>query len=268
MATGKRRTIFELETQREKMIKIQKSWTESTERGFRELSRGRPKEAACWWLEAGAVLPADATAFGPLQAAGQSNTGAARLLLGHDHEAAALLEAAERSWRDVIAGIATLDVPMTGASSSFHFRLAAAAPHSLIQAKRERYRRLAEAALAITQFNGAFIEHGNFPSRANSKRALKLRPIIFEVLGSTSPEGRLLSSGGEPRASADIIAIYADKFLEIASRPKTFAAALSKECADLESAVTLTALLAPEIFISVRRSNHVETDDRNMNARA
>jgi hypothetical protein len=263
----KRRTLFEAEIDREAMNKIRKSWTESTERGFRELSCRRPKEAARLWLEADAAFPICPTASDPLQAASRSNAGAARLLLGHDHEGAVRLASAERSWRAVIVGVATLDVPMTGASSSFHFRLAAAVPHDLIEARRQRYRRLAEVALAVTQFNRAFIERRN-SSSAISGQASALRPMLSEVLGAASPEVRLLAYCEEPRSSADVTAIYADKLSEITSRPQTFAAALSNECAELESAVALTALLAPPVFTSVRRGNDAEEDDRNMDVGA
>jgi hypothetical protein len=246
------RTIFLIEMQRMFISKAQESWAESTDFGFRDLSRGRPADAARRWLEADVALPAGALAFDPLRAASRSNAGAARLLLGHAHEAASCFDDAERSWRDVIAGIATLDVPVTGASSSFHFRLAAAAPDNLIEARRARYRRLAETALAMTCFNRAFIEHRNFSVSAISKRASALRPVLSEVLGAASPEARLLSFCEEPCPPSRVFPIYADKLSEITSRPQTFAAALSNECAKVESAVARTALLALPIFTSLR----------------
>ena len=246
------------------MSKSQKSWRDSTEHGFRDLSRARPKEAARRWLEADTALPSEASPFDPLRAAAQSNAGVARLLLGHDHEAAACFEAAEQSWRNAIAGIATLDVPMTGASSSFHFRLAAAAPETLIQARRDRYRRLCEAALAITQFNRGFVEHRKFSATEISERAFELQPMLSEVFGTQSPEVRLLSACMETPAISDVFAIYTDKLSAVSSHPQTFAAVLSNECAGIESAVALTALLSLPVFMSARRTGHAEMNDSNV----
>ena len=239
--------------------KAPESWTESTVRGFLELSRNQPGEAARRWLEADAVLDVTA-AFDPLSAASRSNAGAARLLLGHDHEAELCFDAAEQFWRAAIAGIATLDVPMTGASSSFHFRLAAKAPEALIGARRDRYRCLAGSALAITQFNRAFASGENSSPAFVARRAAELKPLLRDVLGATSPEARLLVLCIEPAAGADINAIYADKVSEITLRPQTLTATLSEACARLESAIALTALLALPLLKSARRLGDAQDD--------
>jgi hypothetical protein len=243
--------------QRVSMSKIKESWTESTERGFRDLSRGQLKDAARGWLDADAAVPADAAASDPIRAASRSNAGAARLLLGHGHAAASCFDAAAQCWRDVITEIASLDVPITGTSSSFHFRLATAVPNALIEARRNRYHRLAEAALAITQFNRALVEQRRSTS-AISMHASALRPMLSDVIGAESPEARLLSFCIDPSAASDIFAIYADKLAKITSRLQTFAAAISSECARIESAVALTALLALPILLSAGRSGDKE----------
>ncbi|MFA5956007.1 hypothetical protein [Hyphomicrobium sp.] len=223
---------------------------ESSVRGIERVSRARFGEAARCWLEADAALPIGGREFDPLSAASRSNAGAARLLLGHEHEAEQCFDAAERSWQKVIAAIATLDVPMTGASSSFHLRLAATVPEALINARRERYRRLAESALAIVQFNRALVDMQNSAPETVARLAVALRVTLAEVLGATSPEARQLSLSAGSAGGAGILAIYADKLAEISTRRQTFAAALSEECAQLESAVTLTVLLGPQMINS------------------
>lgn len=235
-------------------------WVESTVAGFERLSRARSEEAARCWLEADAVLAVGDAEFDSLGAACQSNAGVARLLLGHEHEAGQCFEASEQFWQNVIAGVATLDMPMGGASSSFHFRLAAKAPDVLMNAQRERYRRLAEAAHAITQFNCALISRRTQDAAHIAERATALRANLREVLGYTAPEARLLSACIEPGSDGNISAIYADKLYDISTRRLTLSAALSEACANLESAVALTALLAPQILEAIDRSSD-DADD-------
>ena len=95
--------------------KLQKSWTESSLRGFAELARGRPEAAARCWLEADAEFPST-IAFDPRKAASRSNAGTARLLLGHDHEAELCFEDAHKSWEALLGWIEALDVPLSAAS--------------------------------------------------------------------------------------------------------------------------------------------------------
>ncbi len=223
-------------------------------RGFERLSRGRLADAAHCWLEADAAFPKDSTEFESLLAASRSNAGVARLLLGHEHDAGASFEVAQRSWRSVIAGIATLDVPMSGASSSFHFRLAAKAPEVLIGARRERYRQLAEAAFAITQFNCALIHRRTAVPSALAEHATSLRSVLADALGNSSPEARLLSASMTLAVRTDVYAVYADKLHDITARRQTYSAVLSEACANLESAAALTALLVPPIVPSANRS--------------
>lgn len=225
---------------------------ESTVRGFEKLSRGRLAEAARCWLEAHAAFPMDGAELESLSAASSSNAGAARLLLGHDHEAGQCFDAAQRSWRNVIAGIATLDVPMSG-SSSFHFRLAAKAPEVLVGARRERYRQLADAAFAITQFNHVLINRRAVALSGLDEHATGLRALLRDILGNSSPEARLLSASMTLAAPARLYAVYADKLYDITTRRQTYSAALSEPCANLESAASLTALLVAPILQSTNR---------------
>lgn len=222
-------------------------WSESTVRGFENLARGHMREAADCWLDAEAARLAGEVGFDSLAAASRANSGAAYLLRGDPHEAERCFADAVQAWQQVVIDIATLDVPMTGASSSFHFRLAAKAPGTLIDARRERYRQLAQSALIIVQFNQGLSHDRNFAFPVVAHRAAKLKAELSESLGCASPEVRLLSLclGAESRDAA--VAIYADKLSDLIARPQTFAATLSEACARLESAVALTALIVPSM---------------------
>lgn len=233
--------------------KSRNSWVNSTVAAFDLLSRSRAKDAARCWLEADAVLGAEQPEFESLAAASRSNVGVARLLLGHEHEAGQCFEAAEQSWQNVIADVAALDVPIGGASSSFHFRLASEAPDVLTNIRRERYRRLAEAARAITQFNRTLIRARSRDITQIDQRASALRATLRDFLGYGAPEARLLSACMDTSSDAHIYTIYADKLDDISTRQLTLSAAFSEACANLESAVALTALLAPQILAAINR---------------
>lgn len=218
-------------------------WVKSTVAGLQEMASARTTEAARCWLAAEAALGAGA-GFDAVCAAARSNAGVANVLLGRRSEAGRCLADAERAWRHVIEGIAHLDVPLTGASSSFHFRLAVTTPEVLISARRHRYRNLAEAALATTQFNRLFAAQPCMDIDLITARSYELKPGLIEKLGAGSPEVRLLAASAE-RAGADVAyAIYSDKFIEASARDPTFAAALSDQCAELESATALNLMLA------------------------
>jgi hypothetical protein len=222
-------------------------WATSTLHGFAEMSRARFEDAARSWLQAADFRHA-ADGSDPLLAASLSNAGSAYLILNEQHDADRALHNAEQAWLHVLSSIATLDIPMTGASSSFHFRLAAKAPDALIDARKVRYRRLVEAALAITRFNRLFVDEQSLASGVVQLRAHELKTILSEVLGARSVEVSLLSTS----ADADVaFSIYADKVSEFADRRQTLATAFSQECAKLETAVALTALLVPGIFTAI-----------------
>jgi hypothetical protein len=230
--------------------KARESWVESTMRGFEALAGGRRAEAAYRCLAADATLSATRV-FDPLSAASRSNAGAAHLLIGQLTEAERCFADAERAWQRVIAGVETIDVPMTGASSSFHFRLAAKIPAVLIDARRERYRRLAEVGRAIMRFNLAFLDAQNAAASHLAERSAVLKATLCEILGARSPEVGLLDAFAGSTATRSIDAIYADKLAVLEECRKTFAAALLEDCAQLKTAVALTALLSPSMFDAV-----------------
>lgn len=231
-------------------------WVKNTVAGLQEMASGRTTEAASCWLAAEAALGAEA-GFDAARAAARSNAGVAHVLLGRRSEAERCLADSEQAWQQVVGGIALLDVPLTGASSSFHFRLAATAPEVLISARRQRYRNLAEAALATTQFNRLFAARPYTDIDLIAARAAELKLALIEKLGAGSPEVRLLAASAEHAGVEVAYAIYADKFVEASERDPTFAAALSDRCAELESAAALNLMLA--LPIVGRASDEKET---------
>lgn len=218
-------------------------WVKGTVAGLQEMASGRSTEAARCWLAAEAALGAE-EGFDAARAAARSNSGVAHVLLDCRSEAERCLADAERAWRHVVEGIAHLDVPLTGASSSFHFRLAATAPEVLIGARRHRYRNIAEAALAATQFNRLFSMHPRIDVDRIAARAGELKPELIDRLGARSPEVRLLSASAEGAGANVAYAVYADKVVETSQRAPMFAAAISDKCAEIESAVVLNVMLA------------------------
>jgi hypothetical protein len=247
ISLGDRRTSLQFKNRRMSVDKTQR-WATSTLHGFAEISHAHFGIAARSWLQAADYLQA-ADDHDPLLAASLSNAGSAYLILDERHDADRILLDAEQAWLRVLSSIATLDIPMTGASSSFHFRLAAKAPDALTDASRLRYRRLAEAALAIIRFNRLFVDEQSLASGIVELRTHELKTMLSEVLGARSVEVSLLSTS----ADADVaVSIYAGKVSEFADRRQTLATALSEECAKLETAVALTALLGPWIFTAIK----------------
>ncbi|CAA2141716.1 hypothetical protein [Hyphomicrobium sp. ghe19] len=227
------------------------TWTDQSLRSFAAMARVQIDEAARLWLRAAEIAEA-APLSAPVLAASRSNAGVARLILDNANDARRAFRKAEEAWRLVISSIATLDIPMTGATS-FHFRLATKVPHALIEARRRRYRQLAEAALGITRFNRLLVDDGDPASEIVALHARDLMAILKDILGPCSPEVRLLAAPAEQATDASVFSSYAPKAADFAHRQRTLSATLSEDCAALEAAVTLTALLGPQTFSAVRR---------------
>lgn len=231
-------------------------WTDQSLQAFAAMARLQINDAARLWLRAAAIVEAAPSPASSL-AASRSNVGVAHTILGNANEARHAFREAEKGWRLVVAGIATLDIPMTGATS-FHFRLATKVPHALIEARRQRYRQLAEAALSITRFNRLLIDAGDPASEIVTLQARDLRAMLREILGASSPEVRLLATAAEQAADASVFSSYAAKAADFANRQHTLSTALSEDCAALETAVALTALLGPQTFSAVRHLRETE----------
>lgn len=227
------------------------TWTDQSLHAFAAMARAQIDDAARLWLRAASIAEGAQSPVSSL-AASRSNAGVAHLILDNARDARHAFRKGEEGWRLVIADIATLDIPMTGATS-FHFRLATKVPHALIEARRERYRQLAEAALAITRFNLLFVDDGDPASEIVALQARDLTAMLRDILGPGSPEVRLLATPAEQAADASVFASYAAKAADFAHRQQTLSEALSEDCAALETAVALTALLGPQTFSAVSR---------------
>jgi hypothetical protein len=217
-------------------------WAATTNAGFRAMGASRHRDAAHAWLLA--VEATTAFSGDPRYAAAQTNSGVAYALLGLANDAGAAFNTAESSWTQVLDRLPTLDVPVVGTSSSFHFRLASENLASFAEARRRRYARLCDACLAITRFNALFADRSAPPPKAAlAAAACTLAPLLSDVLGAHSPEMSLLTEGASALA-------YAEKVACFDRRSRSMTAALSDECLHLETAVSLTALIAPGLFAS------------------
>jgi hypothetical protein len=119
-----------------------------------------------------------------------------------------------------------------------------------------------EAARAITRFNTLFVDAVNLTSGLAVHRTNELASILREILGPASSEVRLLTMTGigVPANDAAIFSLYGGKSVEFASRPLALANGLSPDCANLEAAVALTALLGLPTFLAIeRRQKTAET---------
>lgn len=225
------------------------NWAQQTISAFVALSRAEIISAARSWLRAEATLEG-ATSPAPVIAACRSNSGIAHLILENSNEADVAFREAEERWRQAIESVATLDVPLTG-TSSFHFRLAAKVPHALMEARRRRYRHLAEVAGAITRFNHLFVDAANIESGLVARRMSELASILSEILGPASAEVCLLTMTGASQNGAATFSPYGRKSAEFARSPSALANGLSSDRAILEAAVALTALLGLPAFLAI-----------------
>lgn len=232
------------------------TWTDQSLHAFAAMARAQIGDAARLWLRAAAIAECGPSPASSL-AASRSNAGVAHLILNNTSEARRAFRKAEEGWRLVIAGIARLDIPMTGAAS-FHFRLATKVPHALTEARRQRYRQLAEAALAITRFNLLLVDDGDTASEFVALQAHDLTATLKDILGPGSPEVRLLATPADEATDASVFSSYAAKAADFVHRQHTLSSALSEDCAALEAAVALTALLGPQTFSAVRRLRETE----------
>lgn len=222
-------------------------WVRSTIAGFGELSRSQHVEAAGHWLRARDLAegspPSDA-----IHAASQTNAGVALVMLHRLAEADAVLSEAEQTWKDALAAVATLDVPVGGTSSSFHFRLASQSLESLetfAEARRRRYAEMCETSLAIARFNRLFANPEHLADSDVEQRSMSLKGVLTETFGPRAPDVRLLAGGGALLRSPAGEELYAEKVREFERRRLTLSGALSDGCLRLETAAALTALIDP-----------------------
>ena len=217
-------------------------WVQATIAGFRAMAASDAAKVAGHWLAARDAL-IEAAAEDPRRAAGQTNAGAGYVLLRRRDDAERTLADAERRWMHLLAATTTGDVPVSGRSSAFHFRLASTNLAAFQNAQRLRLSRLCEAGLAITRFNRLLASDG---TSASAAVAPAVASQLTDLLGPRAPEVRLLLSTPGPASEVpDAHAIYADKVATLDARRTTMAEPAADDWQLLEVAVALTALLPP-----------------------
>lgn len=224
-------------------------WAEVTVAGFRMLSLSRHGEAADLWQRSFDVLR-PAILGDPRLAASHSNIGAGYILLGQPNDAEAALVAAEKAWHETIGTLQTLDFPVVGRSSSFHFKLASRNLPAFQEIRRKRYVELCEACQAITRFNRLFADTKAPGRRTVDKAARALAALLSNAIGPLSPEVRLLTGlfEGAPNNSGGV-SPYAEKASEFAVRRQSMSQLLPEACGNLEVAAALTVLIAPGPYL-------------------
>jgi hypothetical protein len=218
-------------------------WRDETIAGFAAMGASRYADAAAHWLAAGDGLRSF-TANDALVAAAETNAGIAHLLLRRARDADEALDAAERAWQRCLDGIASSDVALSGSSSSFHLSLASRNTGAFQNAVRRRIAHQCAAGLAMARFNRLLV--GGAPAASD---AHEVASLLCDVLGPRSPEARLLHA-----SSCD--SLYAEKAVELASRPDLMSAANDRR--SVENAVALTALLRPGLLADAQTSSRPE----------
>lgn len=219
-------------------------WIHTTIAGFVAMGRSQYAEAAGCWLTA-RDLVSGMPPSGARIAATQTNAGAALLILRRREDGERALAEAEQGWSSLRDAIATWDVPLSGRSSAFHFRLASRNVAALQDVERRRLARKCEAALAITRWN-------RLQARASASlaTAATLAPLLSDVLGPRSAELRLLEGSESHRRSAAPDSPYAEKASELAATHDGRLASPEAPWRSLEVAVDLTVLLRPGLDLA------------------
>lgn len=165
-----------------------------------------------------------------------------------------MLADAERSWTGVLRRLAVSEVPLPGASSSFHFRLAARNLEAFEQALRHRHVRRCEAALAITRFN---LLLASARPAANDAIVTALAAELADILGPRAPDVRLLRAADFATDTAD--SLYAEKVAEVARGAEEGPAGPpGDDVRRLGIAVALTALVRPGLVRDVQSEAEAE----------
>jgi hypothetical protein len=223
---------------------LKSDWSAKILAGIGALSRGEPNEAIAHGLASFAHLEPE-TPGDPRRAATHANLGVGYLLLRDPTEAAAAFRAAETSWLDTIETLPTLDFPIVGRSSSFHFRLASRNVTAFQETRRKRYEDLCRACLAITRFNRMFADRRSLNRETVETSARKLAQLLSCVFGPRAPDVRTLTSLFATGAcdKKDGISPYSEKAAEFESRMQATSALLPEACRNLEAATALTTLI-------------------------
>jgi hypothetical protein len=183
-----------------------------------------------------------------------NNMGVACLLEARWAAAERYFDMAREAWVQAQARIPLLEIPVTGRSSAFHFRLATRHHEAFADSRRRRCAALCTAASAITDFNAELGRHASGGSSPCSETPSTFVHALVEAFGPRCPELNLIRESDNSVAPAAEItpadaAIYAEKALRAHElQARSMAAALSADYRRLEMATNLTALLSPRLL--------------------
>jgi hypothetical protein len=224
---------------------LKSGWAAKILAGINALSRGAPCEAVAHGLASFAHLEPERPGD-PRRAATHANLGIGYVLLEDWAKAESAFRAAEQHWLDAIETLATLDFPIVGRSSSFHFSLASRNVPAFQDTRRRRYENLCHACLAITRFNRMFAERPAPKRETVETSARKLTAVLSGVFGPRAPDVRALTCVFANAAddNANGVSPYAEKSAEFESRMEAMSALLPEACQNLEAATALTAVIA------------------------
>lgn len=233
------------------------NWERHTSAGFRALSRRRWRTISEEWLQSIEDVRTAETWDARLAAA-MNNMGVVYLLEARWTAAERYFDMARESWALAQARIPQLEIPVTGRSSAFHFRLATRHHEAFAGSRRRRCTALCTAASAITDFNAELGRHASGRSSPSSAPPSAIVHAVVEAFGPRCPELKLIGVGDNsstgaaeitPADAAQTDAIYAKKALRARElEARSIAAALSADYRRLEMATNLTALLSPRLL--------------------
>jgi hypothetical protein len=232
-------------------------WERHTSAGFRALSCRRWREAADEWLRSHDDVRTAET-WDARQAAAMNNMGVACLLEARWAAAERYFDMAREAWAQARARIPQLEIPVTGRSSVFHFRLATRHHEAFADSRRRRCAALCTAASAITDFNAGLTRHAAGRSSPSSEATSAIVHALVDAFGPRCPELKLIGESDNsvagaadttPADAAQTDAIYAEKALRAHElQARSMAAAFSADYRRLEMATNLTALLSPRLL--------------------
>lgn len=234
-----------------KWAKSMADWTQLTIAGFRHLSSGAYEQAAVTWLRA-ADFYADSRDDDPRFATAHNNAGVAYGLLDRDGLAQIEFGIAERNWAHTLTTIASLDVPIAGGSSSFHFRLVSASPEAFADVHRRKYGARCRTSIAIAQFNTVVANAKQFSAEKIKVQARRLQSLTTDTYGQNSSESRLLSAIAEKSPSLDG-SIYQDKIARVERKISQNPNRDSDRCFSIEIATELMAIFPTRDLLEITR---------------
>jgi hypothetical protein len=215
-------------------------WTQLTIAGFRHLSNAEYEQAAFCWLRAVDFF-ADSRDDDPRSATTHNNAGVAYGFLGRDSHVQAEFDIAERKWAHTLTTIASLDVPITSGSSSFHFHLVSASPDAFADVHRRKYDARCRTSVAIAQFNTLIADAKRVPTENIRAQAQKLESLTTDTYGQNSPESRLLSAISKKSGSA-ASSLYRDKIARVERKLGQRPNRDNDRCFNIEIAAELMAI--------------------------